>query len=104
MSTRPTVAETIAQQLGGVNRLSAMIGARHFLAGADSLTFSYKLDPKANKCRIILDRTTDTYCVEFLKVSPSASKPPVVVAEFGLVYADSLRTLFEKQTGLRLSI
>lgn len=102
-SSRGTeVAETIVQQLGGTRRLSAMIGAYGFVGGADSLHFRFKARARdgINSVRIVLE-PSDTYRVEFWSIRGGATR---MVRAFEQVYADGLRGLLERETGLYLTM
>lgn len=97
------VAETIARQLGGgVGRLSATIGAHSFSGGRDSLQFRFRARARngSNSVRIVLE-PSDTYRVEFWSIRGASAK---LKKAFDDVYADSLRGLFENETGLYLSL
>lgn len=97
------VAQTIAQQLGhSTSRMSVMIGAYNFTGSEDSLNFRFKARARngANACRIVLD-PSDTYTVEFISLRGTSRK---VKGEFKDVYVDSLKGLFERETGLYLSL
>ena len=98
-----TVATTILSQLaGGTGRLSMMIGAYGFVGSDNSITFRFKARAKngSNAFRVVLD-PSDTYTVEFISVRGSSRK---VKESFSDIYADSLTTLFERKTGLYLSL
>ena len=97
------VASTIVQQLGhSTGRMSAMIGAHTFTAGAYTLTFKFKARAKngANCCKITLD-ASDTYHVEFLSLRGVSVRTK---GDFTDVYAENLKRLFETETGLYLSL
>ena len=94
-------AETILKQMGGIGRIRAMTGAKQFLALAGQYVgvqfkFPNRLRSRGNYVRITLN-VGDTYDMRF----QNGAK---VVAEFKGVYADQLKSLFEEQTGLRLSL
>ncbi len=98
MNTTNQVAETIAAQMGGISKLVAMTGAKHFLAGDNSLQF--KIGRNANKITavvITLD-ADDTYTMTFFRGVKRAG------CSVGNVYADSLRRVFESETGMYLSL
>lgn len=79
-----------------------MIGADNFVGSADSLQLKFKSRAKngGNTLRVRLG-ADDTYTVEFWKVrGVSVSK----LSEHSDVYADNLRTVFEHETGLYLSL
>lgn len=96
------VANTIIQQLGGANKLRAMIGAGPFLGDDNSVQFSFKGSRKANKCRITLD-WTDTYTVQLFRYSPKYCSGKMVYELEGC-YADMLIPVFESETGLYLRL
>jgi len=62
-----TVSTTIVAQLGGMGRLTAMLGAKHFVGDESSLTFKWsaRAKNKANCVKITLDHATDTYTVQW---------------------------------------
>jgi hypothetical protein len=97
------VANTIIAQLGhSTGRLSAMIGAHTFTSSEVGVSFKFKAHAKnrANYCRITL-KPDDTYKVEFL-----ALRGPNFNArgDFTNIYNDQLTRLFERETGLYLSL
>lgn len=97
-----SVHEEILKQLGGAGKLRAMIGAKDFVSGPDRLYFKWPgKRATGNGVRIIL-HGSDTYDVEF--VWASGTKAPVGVKRLTGIYADQLRSVFEKQTGLYLSL
>lgn len=107
METNLKVAETILTQLAGPNptgKLRAMIGGKDFSGGANSVQFKWtaKAKNRANCLRVELD-PLDTYIVEFWKVGRGATDP-TMVKKFDTVYAEDLRKLFERETGLYISI
>ena len=94
------VAETIMDQLGGGRKLKMMIGMHTAFFGTSKqgpfLQFGYKMSKHSNKVRITLNGS-DTYTVEFCKgVKCTALKE--------YIYGDMLINLFEKTTGLYLSL
>ena len=101
------IAKTIGQQLGGLGKVSSMIGATNFMShreGALSFRFKAKalqVNGKApNYIKITLD-PSDLYTVEFGRVH--GLKYTVVQTDEG-VYCDQLRPLIEQTTGLYLSL
>jgi hypothetical protein len=95
-----TIAQTILTQLGG-NRFAAMVGARDFVYGERSLMFRIGFNKsKANKVRITLD-ANDTYSVEWFKLR---SIDCASVETMNNVYADQLRSVFTRFTGLATSL
>ena len=96
---RLVVAETILQQLGG-RMFRMMTGARTFVGGERYLQFRIPRIRKINMVRVEL-LPSDTYKVEFLRVW-GLNVHPVKTCED--VYAEDLRRIFEKTTGLDTSL
>lgn len=103
MSNGKEIAETIVQQLAGHwGRLSIMTGAC-YPAYSDKehyFSFRFKMCKKANYCKIKLN-SLDTYDIEFGKVWGDKYK---VVEEIEGIYCDGLKSMFERFTGLYLSL
>lgn len=105
------IANTILDQMGGLNRLRAMVGADQALALESGVQFAFKGCRKANKCVVRLD-PSDTYTVEFWACRPvkfnsrtgAMTGGAKKVSECSGVYADSLKRVFESETGLYLSL
>ena len=97
-----SVANTIAQQMGGIPRLTAMIGAKNFLGDKDMLQFKWsaKSKKKINTVRIQLE-PSDTYKVTFYSLKGFDISE---VSGWDDVQASELRPLFERETGLALSL
>ena len=89
------VAATIWNQIGG-NRFAAMVGVSNLVYNVDSISFKFKMFPKANFLKIKLE-SNDTYTMTFMKVTPSKF---LTVKEFDMVYADKLASIFSDFTGL----
>ena len=107
------VAQTILRQMGGAGRIVAMTGAKNFVSykaegdseygrgrGGISFKFPRPGKGKPNFVRITLTEM-DTYQVEFGSIHGHNYK---VIAEYDDVYASQLKPLFEKETGLYLSL
>lgn len=97
-------AQTILKQLGGANRLVAMVGARdlmHDSKGSLSFKFPNRQRSKPNYVKISLDRGSDTYTVEFGRTGKLSYKKIKTVDG---IYADQLIDLFERTTGLYLRL
>lgn len=96
------VANTILSQLGGSNRLSAMIGAYNFIGGEDSLSFRFKAKAKdrISGIRIILN-ALDLYDLEFFVIRGTNVKKLVTIAD---VDAFALRSVIRSTTGLYLNL
>ncbi len=96
------VAQTILKQMGGTGKLSVMIGAKDFISYPNGVAFKF-MDPgagKPNYVKIVLN-ARDTYDLEFGRLRGMNYK---VVKSFDDIYNDSLRSLFERTTGLYLSL
>ncbi len=91
------VATTILTQLGG-QQFIAMTGAYHLVGLDDGLQFSFKGCKFANKCRITLDRISNTYSMEFFKVDNYAYDQKGKTLE--CIYASALQSNFTEATGL----
>jgi hypothetical protein len=94
------IAETILSQLGG--HLKAMIGAYNVFACEEGgLVFRFKARASngSNHCKVTL--VNDLYTVVFTSVRGSSIK---VKGTFEDIYNDQLRKLFERETGLCLTM
>ena len=99
------IAKTIVAQLGGFGKLQAMVGAYNIIYLSEGgLKFNFKGSSRANTCIIKLDFATDTYDVEFWKISKSARVEPKMVADDSMIYFDQLISNFEEVTGLCLTL
>lgn len=103
--TNKNAGHIILAQLGGAARLGIMIGAKNFMVSENSLSFKHmravgSLKHATTHVRITLD-PSDTYTVEFIRVRGCDCIVERMVSD---VYADSLRELFIRTTGLALSI
>ena len=70
-ATTPNVAATIARQLGGTGRISAMVGAFNMLDHGDAFSFRFKA------------RASGAICCKLSAASPSSAR----IAGFGVVEA-----------------
>jgi len=95
----PDVANTIAQQMGGLNRIEAMLGAKYVMAIDDGLAIRWPGKP-ANHVEIVL-QPDDTYSMQFYNIRGTSVKK---LKRFDDVYADQLVPIFERYTGFRLSL
>lgn len=95
-----TAANTILEQLGG-NKFRAMTGAKDFVGDTRALQFRLPKNPKGvTNVRIEL-ADDDTYTVKFFKIR---KWDVTALGEQAMVYADSLRAVFESGTGLRTTL
>lgn len=96
------VATTIMKQMGGQRRLALMTGANTFIARPEQEGgLSFKIKSRGTNFVKVLLRADDTYDVEFGRVWGTTYK---VKATYQGVYADMLVSLFEKETGMYLSL
>lgn len=102
MTTNMQIASTILEQLGRTGRLTAMIGARDFIAIENGAQFKFvaKAKNKANYIRIVLNGN-DLYDVKFMKYRSFEFKD---VSEHNDVFCGDLVKLIENETGLYLSL
>ena len=102
-----TAAATILAQFGG-HRLIAMTGAKCLVDHGDALSFKFAggmkhRRGKPNYCKVTLDTASDTYSVEFGRLTKRGLEYRQL-ATFDGVYCDMLIQLFEDQTGLYLRL
>lgn len=99
------IANTILEQMGGMNRICAMTGAKDFVILDRGIQFSF---PKgiAGINRVIVKLTdADLYDIEFWSVRKKNGIPEATRRDrCDGVYADRLKPIFEKATGLFLSL
>lgn len=94
------VAQTILNQLGGNGRLAMMCGCKDFAGDSTSVQFKIGTNGKrVTCCRIVLD-PSDTYTVTFYSGRGVKMREAVSHSD---VYADMLRHLFERETGMYLT-
>ena len=95
------IAATILQQLGG-NKFIAMTGAKNLGFTNKGLQMKIGRNSKGVTHVIIdLDRGKDLYNIEFVKVR---GMKRTTVKKLKGIYADQLRNIFTKYTGLRTSL
>lgn len=92
------VAMTILQQLGGTNRLYAMMGAYNFINIGNGVSFKIK-NAKANYIKITLT-SMDLYDVEVGRIRGHSYK---VVKKAEGLYSDQLKDFIENSTGMYMS-
>jgi hypothetical protein len=91
------IAKTIGQQMGGIGKIKAMLGATVTAAPKGlKIKWPNKQRSKGNIAVITL-RGDDTYDMEFFNNDKSVKK-------YEGLYADALKPTFEKQTGWYLSL
>ena len=101
----PAPYQVILQQLGGQGRLRAMLGASFSQADGGrtlEMKFPNRLRSRPNFIRIRYEPGPDTYVVEFWRVDRFG--PGKKLRELDDVYADSLKEIIERETGLYLNL
>ena len=89
------------QQFGG-NRAMCMIGGQYLVhEGDNKLSFRFKMSRFANHLVIEYLPGIDLYKLQFGKVGRSEYK---IIEVFEGIYCDQLKEIFERKTGLYLSI
>lgn len=98
--THTHIADTIAAQMGGYARMDLMLGDAAFVRSENGLVIHFTGSRVANCCEIELT-PEDTYRVAFSKIRGIKILNP---RRFDGIYANGLKSLFERQTGLYLSL
>lgn len=95
------VGNIILEQMGGIGRLRAMIGAKDFVLIENGVQFGWPSSGagSANKVVIKLE-PSDTYRVQFWWIRGAKMK---LIREVEDIYAEQLVPLFERETGLYLT-
>ena len=91
-----SVHDGIVDALGGARALRLMVAADSFAGDETSLSFRFKGSRKASVVRVELT-PLDVYRVRFVRGSR-------LVAEYEDVYGEDLATIFERVTGLCLTV
>lgn len=94
------LAKEILAQMGGVGRITAMTGAKNFVAGNNYVSFQFPNRRGPNYVKITLT-SLDLYDMEFGRIVKWDLKNKKTING---VYNDQLKPIFEKETGLRLSL
>jgi len=91
-----SVANTIVQQMGGMGKLRAMLGAKLIaMSNGLRIIFPNRHRTRGNVCEITLE-ANDTYTMKFFNASRGQAK---LVQKYDDIYFDQLIPTFEKQTG-----
>lgn len=97
---------TIFNQMGGIHKLTTMVGASDFrfvITDDDvSICFNFKGSRKHNMCKVILN-SNDTYTFQLFQYNKKACAIKKTYELEG-VYCDMLICLFEGKTGLHISL
>lgn len=81
--------------------LRLMIGAENFGYGKDGVHFRFKMCRKAQFCRVELDEGADLYNLVFIRMR---NYELTETERFNGLYFDQLKEVFERFTGLTLSV
>ena len=101
---RMQIANTIIQQLGGPGRLKMMTGAKDFTAIDGGVQFGIGRNAAGVNKMIVKLTAQDLYDVEFGAVRRVKGMPTYKVLDRTEgAYADMLKSLFERATGMYLS-
>jgi len=102
---RQEIAQTIAKQLGGANKLKAMVNAKYFccLSVPPGLQFRFSGSKIANHVKIELN-SMDTYDVTFMKIGNAPKFNITNEQTFKGIYNDMLINLFEQTTKLYITL
>ena len=95
------IANTIISQLGGLNKLRAMINAKNFATDGEDLQFQFSGSKIFNMINIKYNSNLDLYNVTLYKFWNLEIKNK---KSFDNVYCDMLVNIFESETKLRLSL
>lgn len=96
------IATTIMQQIGG-KRFAIMTGSRNFMDLGDGVRMNLARNKtSANRLAITLDKGTDTYRMQFYRmtVSKHFEVKTKDIAVYEGVYCDMLEEIFTSVTGL----
>ena len=94
------IANIIMKQMGGIGKITAMIGMNGLCAIENGVRFKFKGSKIANYCSVVLN-DNDTYTLKLSKLW--GMKETVKLEESGL-YFDQLKPIFEQNTKLYLSL
>lgn len=96
------VAQTISDQIG--SRAFMMLGASNLLGDDTSLTFKIGRNAQGvTHIRVQLD-PDDTYTMQFMRIGRAPRFEKKIVSEASGIYADQLRELIERRTGMYTSL
>ena len=84
--------------------LKLMLGMKKWDHDENSVWFDYQMCDKHSICRIRYDEGADLYVMEFCKPAKTKGGDFEVVETIEDVYNEDLKELFERHTGLYLSL
>jgi hypothetical protein len=100
MTRDPSVSNMILSQLGG-NRFSTMVGMKYATYSSRTLSFQIGSNPKNISGVHIELEDDDTYTMTFFRIKRLRVEE---VAKIPNVYAEQLREVFTRYTGLETSL
>lgn len=95
------IGNEILNQLGGYNKLNAMLGLKDCMINGAGISFKIKVAAAANYVKIQLNEALDLYEVEIGKLRGMNYK---IVKSLSGVYSDMLKDLIENTCKVRLSL
>ena len=100
------ISDTIIKQLGGMNKINAMIGVKHVTYGRQATNIRFKARAKNRQGKTINQITirlqpSDEYTIEFLRVRAGKTTEIETLKD---VPVQNLKSAIEKTTGLYLSL
>ena len=96
-----SVANTILGQLGG-HRFVVMTGAKNLVGSENTLSFKFGHNAsKSTYLWIRLEVGTDTYSMTFGRIRKHQW---ITDYKYTLIYAEDLRRIFEKHTGMATNL
>jgi hypothetical protein len=116
---RLEVANTIIRQMGGQGKLRAMIGAHSWQMGGDEhdrnfVSFRFKGSRSFNYCKVTLDYSNDLYIMSIGQIRNKREEVapgikisiPTYVERYSCdgLFSSQLKPIFERETGLDLSL
>jgi hypothetical protein len=107
MTENQQIANTILQQMGGMNKIRVMTGAKDFIAIDRGVQFAIGKNAAGINKVIIRLADADLYDVEFgtIRMNRKTFESTWTVKDKTEgAYADMLKPLFERATGMYLSL
>ena len=102
------IAGNIMDQMGGINRLKAMVGIDNISVLTPGVQFNFKGSKKENKVVINLNEGEDLYNITFFKIGRLNQRtfeiPVKETGKYEGVFCDQLIKIFEEHTRLYLNL
>jgi len=101
MTNNQIIAGEILNQLGGINKLNAMLGLKHVIAIEKGVSFKIKVaGAKCNYIKIVLNGN-DLYDIELGKIRGDNYK---IKHEYIDIFFDKIKEIIERDCEVRLSL